>query len=61
MKTIAIINRRGGVGKSTTTAALGAGLSLKGYRVLYVDLDPQCNLSLFMGAEYSGLNGKSAM
>ena len=42
---IAIINQKGGVGKSTTANALGAGLYLKGYKVLYVDLDAQGNLS----------------
>ena len=47
---IAIINQKGGVGKSTTTNALGAGLTLKGYKVLYVDLDAQGNLSYSMGA-----------
>lgn len=47
---IAIINQKGGVGKSTTSNALGAGLSLKGYKVLYVDLDAQGNLSYSMGA-----------
>lgn len=45
MKTIAIANRKGGVGKSTTAAALIAGLTLRGYRVLGVDLDAQRNLS----------------
>ena len=43
MKTIAIINQKGGVGKSTTSQALAAGLSLKGYKPLLIDLDPQCN------------------
>lgn len=45
MKTIAIINQKGGVGKSTTAAAVGAGLILKGYRVLFIDLDAQGNIS----------------
>ena len=45
MQTIAIINQKGGVGKSTTAAAIGAGLILKGYRVLFIDLDAQGNIS----------------
>lgn len=45
MQTIAIINQKGGVGKSTTAAAVGAGLILKGYRVLFIDLDAQGNIS----------------
>ena len=52
---IAIINQKGGVGKSTTSNALGAGLSLKGYKVLYVDLDAQGNLSYSMGATSKAL------
>ena len=45
MKCLAIINQKGGVGKSTTAAAIGAGLILKGYRVLFIDLDAQGNIS----------------
>lgn len=48
---IAISNQKGGIGKSTTAQAIGAGLSLKGYRVLMVDLDSQCNLSIATGAD----------
>ena len=47
---ISIINQKGGVGKSTTANALGAGLFLKGYKVLYIDLDAQGNLSYSMDA-----------
>lgn len=54
MKTLAIINQKGGVGKSTTAQALAAGLTLKGYRVLTVDLDPQGNTSFTMGASKDG-------
>lgn len=42
---ISISNQKGGVGKTTTTYALAAILSDRGYRVLSVDLDPQSNLT----------------
>lgn len=41
----AIINRKGGVGKTVTTANLAYSLTLQGKRVLMVDADSQCNLS----------------
>lgn len=44
-KTIALFNHKGGVSKTTTTFALGWMLAEKGYRVVMVDADPQCNLS----------------
>ena len=55
MDVLAVINQKGGVGKSTTALAVGAGLTLKGYRVLYIDLDAQGNLSYTLGAATSGL------
>lgn len=48
---VAVLNQKGGVGKSTTAAALAGGLSNKGYKVLSVDLDPQGNLSYHMGSQ----------
>ena len=51
MQIYAIINQKGGVGKSTTAAALWAGLTLKGFRTLAIDLDAQGNLSYTAGAD----------
>ena len=50
-KIISISNQKGGVGKTTTTGALAAGLRKKGHAVLAIDLDPQCNLSFSLGAD----------
>ncbi len=48
---IAVANQKGGVGKTTTTANLGAALTIRGQRVLLVDLDPQGNLTSSFGLE----------
>lgn len=47
--TIAVSNFKGGVTKTTTTATLAQGLSLRGYEVLVIDLDPQGSLSTLFG------------
>lgn len=49
MRTIAFCNQKGGVGKSTTCFNVGAVLSQMGYNVLFVDADPQGDLSTMSG------------
>jgi len=51
MRRIALINQKGGVGKTTTAANLGAALARTGQRVVVCDLDPQANLTLYLGVE----------
>ena len=45
MEIISVINQKGGVGKSTTSTAIGSGLVKRGKKVLFIDLDAQGNLS----------------
>lgn len=51
---ISVSNQKGGVGKTTTTCNVAAGLKKKGFRVLMIDLDPQGNLGFSVGAETDG-------
>ena len=59
MRIISVINQKGGVGKSTTVLSLGVGISLKGLKVLFIDLDAQGNLSHTIGVDNS--SGFSSM
>jgi len=53
VKIYAVINQKGGVGKTTTVANLGSAIASRGHELCLIDLDPQAHLSLHFGIEPS--------
>jgi len=51
MRTIAVLNQKGGVGKTTTVVNIAAALAALGQKVVVVDLDPQAHLTIHLGLE----------
>lgn len=51
MRTIAVLNQKGGVGKTTTTVNTAAALAAMGLKVIVIDLDPQAHLTIHLGVE----------
>lgn len=51
MRVIAVINQKGGVGKTTTVANLGAAVASRGHDTCLIDMDPQSHLTLHLGVE----------
>src|SRR5262249_28088052 len=56
-RVVAVVNQKGGVGKTTTAVNLGAAIADLGFRVLVVDLDPQGNATTGLGLNTRDLRG----
>lgn len=56
-KVISFVNQKGGTGKTTACINISAGLALKGYNVLLIDIDPQANSTLSLGVDPGQVDG----
>ncbi len=59
MRTIAVLNQKGGVGKTTTVANTAAALAAAGSKVVAIDLDPQAHLTIHLGLEPQSIEAGS--
>jgi len=61
MGVVAVVNRKGGVGKTTTAVSVAAALALTGHRTLLVDLDPQGSAGRSLAIDVADGRGSSAL
>lgn len=59
MRTIAVLNQKGGVGKTTTVVNTAAALAVAGAKVVVIDLDPQAHLTIHLGLEPQSIQSSS--
>lgn len=59
MRTIAVLNQKGGVGKTTTVVNTAAALAAAGSKVIAIDLDPQAHLTIHLGLEPQSIDAGS--